>query len=147
MHYPVKLILQRVPDSPALEASVFDAVRQLEQFCDYILGCQVFIRGPEASDDGVYAVNLTLRTPDSEITVAESRLRHPEHRNVETALSDAFVRARQELRKLEVPACACGARSSPLPAQTQQRTSSEGASSAPDLHQGKRVRESPDLLP
>lgn len=97
MYHPVQLILQRVPASPALEASVFEAVRHLERVCDFIRGCQVFIRGPEASDDGVYCINLKLRTRDGEITIAESRARHPEHRDVNVALRETFVRAQRVL--------------------------------------------------
>jgi hypothetical protein len=126
MHYPVKLILQRVQASAAIEASVFDAVTHLEHSCDYILGCQVFIRGPEVGDDGVYAVSLTLRTSDREITIAESRVRNPEHRDIQAALRDTFVRAGHELRKLDLPQCSCR------------------EASAPDLHQGARIPQRAD---
>lgn len=105
MQCPVTLVLDRVPDARPLEANVFDAIRQLEQFCDRIQGCHVLIRGPEASDDGIYAINLKLRTPGREVTIGEHRIPDPEHRDLKAALRDTFARARQELRKLDLPLC------------------------------------------
>ena len=109
MQYPVEVILQRAQASPDIGASVFDAVSGLEHFCDHILGCQVFVRGPEASDDGVYVVSLKIRTPDAEITIAGSRLNNPEHRSLQAALRDAFAQARRELHLLALPLCTCSA--------------------------------------
>ena len=107
MQYPVEVILQRTAGTPELEASVFEAVGQLEELCDYILGCQVFIRGPAASDQGVYVVSLKLRTPDCEITIAGNRQSDPTHVVLESALRDAFAQARRELHALALPLCTC----------------------------------------
>lgn len=110
MHCPVTLVFERVPESLALEASVFDAIRHLEQFCDHILSCHALIRGPEASNVGIYAIALTLRTPEREINIEPSRVPNLEHRDIDTALRDVCARARQELRKLDFPLCSgCGA--------------------------------------
>lgn len=105
MHCPVTLVLERVPDSPALEAKVFDAIRQLEQFCDRILGCHVLIRGPQATEKGTYAINLKLRTPEREISIGEIFVPNPEHRDFNAALRDTFALAWQELRKRHLQLC------------------------------------------
>jgi hypothetical protein len=105
MHCPVTLVFERVPESLALEARVFDAIRNLEQFCDYILSCHVLIRGPAATSVGIYAIDLTLRTPEREITIKPDYVPDLEHRDVDAALRDTFNRARQELRKLNFPLC------------------------------------------
>jgi hypothetical protein len=107
MQYPIEVILQRTDDTPEVEEAAFQAVGQLAQFCDHILGCQVFIRGPAASDDGVYVVNLKVRTPDCEITIAGARRRNEAHRELSAALRDAFGQAARELRALALPLCTC----------------------------------------
>jgi hypothetical protein len=107
MQYPVEVILQRTAGSAEVEACVFDAVGQLEEFCDHILGCQVFICGPDATDAGIFAVNLKVRTPDCEITIAGHRRRDCAHRDLRSALHDAFSHAERELRALALPLCSC----------------------------------------
>jgi hypothetical protein len=107
MHYPVEVILQRTASTPELERSVFDAVRQLEEYCDRILGCQVFIRGPTAGDEGVYVVSLRLRTRDCEITIAGGRRTDPAHAEFGAALRSAFLQAKRELSSLASPMRMC----------------------------------------
>jgi hypothetical protein len=115
MHCPVTLVFERVPESLALEASVFDAIRHLEQFCDHIMSCHALIRGPEVSGDGIYVIDLKLRTPEREITIEHGGHPNPEHRNVDAALRDTFALARQELCKQAPPLCSgCLAEASQL---------------------------------
>lgn len=106
MRYPVELICQRTPPTPEVEAEVFDAIQQLEGYCDHITGCQVLVRGPSASASG-YTVSLKLRTPDAEMTIAGGRRNAPERCSLKLALREAFAQAAYELRMLDLPLCSC----------------------------------------
>jgi hypothetical protein len=114
MQYPIQIIFQRTDAVIESEAAVFEAIGRLESFCDHIVGCEVFIRGPEASDQNIYVVSLKVRTPDCEITVNGDRRAAPEHRELRRALDDAFSHAERELRSLSLPLCTCSGRATRL---------------------------------
>ena len=107
MQFPIKVLFQGAAAPPEVEASVLEAVAQMEDFCGHITGCQVFLYGPAANDDQSLMISLKLWTPDAEITIAGGRPHNPERRGLKAALQDAFTRAHRELSMLELPQCTC----------------------------------------
>jgi hypothetical protein len=107
MQFPIKVIFQGAAAPPEVEASVVEAVSQLEAFCDHITGCQVFVHGPTASADQGLMISLKLWTPHAEITIAGGRPNNHGRRDLRATLHDAFARAYRELSLLELPSCTC----------------------------------------
>jgi hypothetical protein len=105
MQFPIKVIFQGAAARPEVEASVVEAVSQLEDFCDHITACQVFVHA--ASSDQGLMISLKLWTPHAEITIAGGRPNNHGRRDLRATLHDAFARAYRELSLLELPSCTC----------------------------------------
>lgn len=145
MRYPIEVILQRCESLPDAEADVFASIAQLEEFCDHILRCQVFIRGPSAGDEQVYGVNLIVCTPDAEITISGGRSSCREHRDLRRALDDAFAQAARGLHELALPLCTCsGATHTGQNLASDVTRSVEAPAVLPDLCQGASAAARPD---
>ncbi|HEX2494210.1 MAG TPA: hypothetical protein VHK24_10580 [Steroidobacter sp.] len=106
MRHPIGLVLQSTESSADIEMAVFEAIEELERFCDQMTGCHVLVRGPSA-EECVYTVTLKVRTPDREVAVAAGRADNPVHRDVKTTVHEAFARAKSELRLLRCSQCSC----------------------------------------
>lgn len=106
MKHPIELILANTAATLEIEARVFDAVGRLERFCDHITGCQVFIRGPAASQGG-YAISVKVRTSEHEVLVASEPCNDVSCNDLRDVLHDAFSRTEHRLSEIAPSHCIC----------------------------------------
>jgi ribosome-associated translation inhibitor RaiA len=117
MQHPLQITFRHMEVSPAVEARIREEVGALEHFFDRITSCRVVIEAPHRHQrrGRGFHIAIDLRVPGSEIVVnhepsshatlagggtekSEKHLEfHPDHKDVQVAIRDAFAAARRQL--------------------------------------------------
>lgn len=99
MQIPVSIAFDGVPESDAVQQSVWRHAAELERFFDRITACRVTIARPHHHQHrgDLFSVRIDLSVPGEEIVVnREHRFDHA-HEDVHVAMRDAFRAARRHL--------------------------------------------------
>ncbi len=94
METPVKIILQDMPHSDAIEGLIRKKAGHLEKYFSPIIGCRVVvdILQKHQHQGKLFNVKIELTVPGREIVIT-----HDRHEDVNVAIRDAFDAARRKL--------------------------------------------------
>jgi cold shock CspA family protein/ribosome-associated translation inhibitor RaiA len=92
MELPLQVAFRNMSHSDVIEPLVREKASRLDRFADHILGCRVVVglAGKHHVYGNLYEVRIDLTVPGEEIAVTREPGEHPEYRDVEVALRDAF---------------------------------------------------------
>lgn len=94
MKIPLKITLEDITHSDAIEAAIREKAGRLDRFYPHIMSCRVSVRlaGKHSHQRRPYNVHIDLTVPGGEIAV-----NHDMHEDIYVAIRDAFDAARRKL--------------------------------------------------
>jgi ribosome-associated translation inhibitor RaiA len=99
MQHPLQVSFRHMEHSPTIEEIVREKAAHLDTFADHIMSCRVEV-GPAGKHHlygNQYEVRIDLTVPGEEIAVTRQPGEHPEYRDIQVVLRDAFDSARWKL--------------------------------------------------
>ena len=92
----LRITMEDIPHSAALDARIREKVAKLEKICPRLTSCRVVVAAPHNHQQHrkLYTVRLNIMLPGGEVVVTRDN-----HEDVYVLLRDAFVAARRELEK------------------------------------------------
>ncbi|MCL6502953.1 MAG: HPF/RaiA family ribosome-associated protein [Pirellulales bacterium] len=99
MKLPLQVSFRGMKRVAAIEAMVREKAARLDRFAQDIMSCRVVVEpaGKHHVHGNQYEVHIDITLPDEEIVITREPAEHKEHRNIQTALRDAFDAARRRL--------------------------------------------------
>ena len=99
MTIPLKITLENMDPSPAVEANVRRRAQRLERFADRIVACEVVIEAPHRHHHKgkIYEVRVAISVPGKDIHITRSPEANHAHEDVYVAIRDAFNAAARQL--------------------------------------------------
>ena len=99
MEVPLELILKNVEKKAEIEAVVYEKLEKLEQVCDHVISCRVFIeQNPtHLHSKASYHVRLDVRLPPHHEIVVKRDSGRNVHDNLSTVVREAFIAARRQV--------------------------------------------------
>jgi len=100
MKIPMQVTFRGMEKSEAVEASVLEHAKKLDQFCDHIISCRAVIEAPHhhKHKGNIYHVSIDITAPGKEIAVTRDPSKHQAHEDIYVAIRDAFNAARRQLQ-------------------------------------------------
>lgn len=95
MQLPLQISFHNVPHSAAVEDQIRQYAARLDEFGGRIMSCRVVVDKPHRHhrDGNLYHVRIDITVPGEEIVINREPRQHIAHRDLETALGDAFDQA------------------------------------------------------
>jgi ribosome-associated translation inhibitor RaiA len=99
MEVPLELILKNVENKAEIEAVVHEKLEKLEQVCDHVISCRVFIeQNPtHQHSKASYHVRVDVRLPPHHEIVVKRDSGRNVHENLGTVVREAFIAARRQV--------------------------------------------------
>lgn len=95
MQVPLQVAFRHMERSEEIETLVREKVAKLGDFSDQIVSCHVVVE-PKGKQR-LYDVRINLTLPGIEISVSHEPSNHPEYKDVQVALRDAFDSAVRQI--------------------------------------------------
>ncbi len=94
MQIPLQITLRNVDKSEAVEAAIRKKAEKLDRYHKHIVSCRVVVEIPSRhkQQGKEFVVRLDIKVPGSEIVI-----NHDHHKDLYTALQDAFHAAQRRL--------------------------------------------------
>jgi ribosome-associated translation inhibitor RaiA len=99
MDVPLELILKNVENKIEIEAVVNEKLEKLEQVCDHVTSCRVFVeQNPNHQHSKAsYHVRIDVRIPPHHEIVVKRDSGRNVHENLSTVVREAFIAARRQV--------------------------------------------------
>jgi ribosome-associated translation inhibitor RaiA len=99
MEVPLELILKNVENKAEIEAVVHEKLEKLEQVCDHVISCRVFVeQNPtHLHSKASYHVRVDVRLPPHHEIVVKRDSGRNVHENLGTVVREAFIAARRQV--------------------------------------------------
>jgi len=100
MEVPLELILKNVENKAEIEAVVYEKLEKLEQVCNHVISCRVFVeQNPTHLHKKMasYHVRVDVRLPPHHEIVVKRDSGRNVHDNLSTVVREAFIAARRQV--------------------------------------------------
>jgi ribosome-associated translation inhibitor RaiA len=99
MQLPLELVMKNVEHKEDVEAVVYEKLAKLENACDHITSCRVFIEQNPTHQHAkhTYHVRIDVRMPPHHEIVVRRDSGHKVHDNLSAVVRDAFIAARRQV--------------------------------------------------
>jgi len=100
MMIPMQITWRDMEKSDAVEASVREHAKKLDQFCDHIMSCRVVIEAPHhhKNKGNNFHISIDITAPGKEIAVSRDPSKTQAHEDMYVAIRDAFNAARRQVQ-------------------------------------------------
>ena len=102
MDVPVELVLKNVENKDEIEAVVYEKLDKLEQVCDHVISCRVFVeQNPtHQHSKSSYHVRIDVRMPPHHEIVVKRDSGRNVHDNLATVVRESFIAARWQVEQI-----------------------------------------------
>lgn len=102
MEVPLEVVLKNVDNKKEIEAVIYEKVAKLEQVCDHVISCHVFIEQNPTHQISrhSYHVRIDVRLPPHHEIVVKRDSGRNVHDNLSTVVREAFMAARRQVETI-----------------------------------------------
>ena len=102
MEVPLEIILKNVDQKEEVQAVIYEKVAKLEQVCDHIISCRIFVeQNPTHQHKSCsYHIRLDVRMPPHHEIVVKRDSGRNVHENLPVVVREAFMAARRQVEEI-----------------------------------------------